>query len=102
MVLDDRSLPFYEILFIFISFFRTSGECAHVMAVVLKITDWLLEGLVEVPTQPSCTSELQRWDKPRGKKIMPEPVSTMVISQSTNVKRKKRPYTADFRDNRQN
>ncbi|KAL4239509.1 Ribonuclease T2 [Mactra antiquata] len=36
--------------------YRISGECAHVLAVVYKITDWILEGLHDVPFQPACTS----------------------------------------------
>ena len=72
------------------------------MAVVLKLTDWILEGLVDIPSQPSCTSTPQDWDKPRGKKILPEPVSTMIISRPSNYNRKKRPFIADYRDNRYN
>ena len=59
-----------------------------------------MDGLKEVPIQPSCTSMPQSWDKPRGTKIAPEPVCTMVISKPGNTNRKKRPLVADFHDNR--
>ncbi|KAL4225003.1 hypothetical protein ACF0H5_015698 [Mactra antiquata] len=77
-----------------------SGECAHVLAVIMTVTDWVLEGFKEVPAQPACTSLPQQWDKPRGQKILPEPVSTMVIAKPGNLKRKRKPLTAVFDDNR--
>ena len=70
------------------------------MAVLLKIEDWILEGYKEVPAQQACTSAPQQWDKPRGSKIEPEPVSTMVIAKPGTTNRKKRPLIANFDDNR--
>ncbi|KAH3826971.1 hypothetical protein DPMN_128903 [Dreissena polymorpha] len=60
---------------------RIVGECSHLLAVVLKLTDWILDDLTDVPSQPSSTSCPQQWDKPRGSKIKAEPVSTMVLSR---------------------
>lgn len=80
--------------------FSISGECAHLLAVIFKVTDWLLQGLKDVPNEPACTSVPQQWDRPRGHKITPKTVSTMVIGRPGNVARKKRPYFADIVDNR--
>ena len=73
-----------------------SGEYAHVLDVVLKLTAWILDGLTHVPTQPSCTSLPSRWEKPRGTKIKAEPVSSMVLSRPKNITRKRRPITSVF------
>ncbi|XP_067949583.1 uncharacterized protein [Watersipora subatra] len=75
------------------------GECAHVLGLVLKLTDWLTSGLQEVPREPACTSKPQEWDMPRRRKIIAEPVSSMIISSPVNEDRKKRPLTADITDN---
>ncbi|KAL4218843.1 hypothetical protein ACF0H5_021431 [Mactra antiquata] len=77
-----------------------SGECAHVLAVIMTVTDWVLEGFKEVPAQPACTSLPQQWDKPRGQKILPDPVSTMGIAKPGNLKRKRKPLTAVIDYNR--
>ena len=94
------SLIHYNCKIVIFVFFSVSGECAHVLAVIMTVTDWVLEGYKEVPAQPSCTSLPQQWDKPRGQKICPEPVSTMVIAKPGNLKRKRKPLSAVFIDNR--
>jgi hypothetical protein len=66
----------------------------------MKLADWLIEGLEDVPIQPACTTLPQQWDKPRGPKIQPEPVSTMVIAKPGNANRKRKPLTPVFDDNR--
>ena len=97
-------IALYRVLYLIktmLSFhYSAGGDCAHVLAVVLKLTDWVLEGMSDVPSQPACTSVPQQWDKPRGTRIEAEPVCTMVISKPGNTDRKKRPLTADFSDNR--
>ncbi|WAR04066.1 hypothetical protein MAR_010624 [Mya arenaria] len=96
-----------RILFIFRSGFTKSlmhtvlvklagGECAHVLGLVLKLTDWLTSGLQEVPSEPACTSKPQEWDR---RKIIAEQVFSMIISRPVNEDRKKRPLTADITDN---
>jgi hypothetical protein len=80
--------------------FSISGECSHVLAVVLKLTDWLTEGLIDIPSRPACTSQPQLWDRPRGVRICPEPVSTVTMSRSGITGRKRRPLVPTFIDNR--
>ena len=82
------------------SAFRVAGECAHTLALVLKLTDWKLDGLEEIPNHPACTDVPQQWGKPGGMKIAPEPVSSMVLAKPVNYNRKKRPLSAIFTDNR--
>ncbi|KAJ8299945.1 hypothetical protein KUTeg_021464 [Tegillarca granosa] len=77
-----------------------SGECAHILAVLMTLQNWILDGYKEVPAEQSCTSLPQSWDKPRGSKIHPEPVSQMVICKPVNVSRKRKPLMAAFYDNR--
>lgn len=76
------------------------GQCSHTMAVVMMLEKWKVAGLKDVPAQPACTSIPQQWDKPRGTKIFPEPVSTMVIAKPGTIRRKRRPIMPDFNDNR--
>lgn len=49
----------------------------------------------EVPAELPCTSLPQQWHKPRGSKIQPEPVSTMVFSKPKPTPRKKKPVIVD-------
>ena len=80
--------------------FSVSGDCSHVLAVLMTLEDWILQGLKDVPDQPACTSMPQQWDKPRGAKIEAEPVTTMVIAKPGTINRKRKPLTANFDDNR--
>ena len=70
------------------------------MAVLYTLRGWTLAGLKDVLSGASCTSLPQQWDKPRGQKIAGEPVSTMVIAKPGNRRRKRKPVTAVFDDNR--
>lgn len=70
------------------------------LAVILKLTDWLSEGLTDIPCQPACTSKPQQWDKPRGYKIFPRPVSAIVVAKSNSTSRKRQPITPVSIDNR--
>lgn len=76
------------------------GSCSHVVAVLMALEQLKLKGYKEVPDMLACTSLPQLWDKPRGEKITPEPVSQMIICRPTNVNRKRRPVMAEFIDNR--
>ena len=80
--------------------FRIIGGCAHAIAILMLVEEWLLQGLKDVPAFPSCTSMPSQWDKPRGNKILPEPVTQMTISNPANVDRKRKPVTPIFIDNR--
>ena len=80
--------------------FRISGQCSHVLAVIVTLEEWKVGGYKDVPAQPSSTSLPQQWDKPRGAKIKAEPVSQMIISRPVNMNRKRKPVTATFVDNR--
>ena len=53
-----------------------------------------------MPAEPACTSLPQQWDKPRGHKILAEPVSQMVFARPGKIDRKRKPVTAVFNDNR--
>ncbi|XP_022312022.2 uncharacterized protein LOC111117245 [Crassostrea virginica] len=77
-----------------------SGQCAHILAVILTIEQWKIAGLMEIPSHPSSTSLPQQWDKPRGPKICSEPVSQMIICRPTNLNRKRKPVVASFVDTR--
>ncbi|KAJ8310184.1 LOW QUALITY PROTEIN: hypothetical protein KUTeg_012049, partial [Tegillarca granosa] len=77
-----------------------SGECAHLLSVVMTLQNWILEGYKEVPANPSCTSLPQQWDKPRGEKVKGEPVTQMVIVKPINTNRKRKPLVESFHDNR--
>ena len=53
----------------------------------------------EILAEPSSTNLSQQWDKRRGPKVKPEPVSQMLISKPGNTNRKK-PVMAKYNDNR--
>jgi hypothetical protein len=59
-----------------------------------------MAGYKQVPAMLSCTSLPQQWDKPRGERIEPEPVSTMIIAKPSNTDRKRKPVITSFTDNR--
>ena len=58
-----------------------SGSCAHVLAIVYQLEDWLIQGLHDIPDDVSCTSTSQQWHKPRGTKIEPTAVSDMIFAK---------------------
>ncbi|WAR09632.1 hypothetical protein MAR_034708 [Mya arenaria] len=72
------------------------GTCSHVLAVILALEQMKVQGYKEIPSMLTCTSLPQQWDKPRGEKNNTEPVSQMVMSQPTNVNRKRRPVMAQY------
>lgn len=71
---------------------RLSGTCAHATALVYTVRHYKRPGLNKVPAELRCTSLPQQWHKPRGSKIQPEPVSSMVFSKP---KPKKIPVIVD-------
>ena len=73
---------------------RISGTCAHAAALVYTIQHYKRLGLNEVPAELPCTSLPQQWHRPRGSKIEPEPVSSMVFSKPKPTPRKKKPVYA--------
>ncbi|XP_077990351.1 uncharacterized protein LOC144444704 isoform X2 [Glandiceps talaboti] len=77
-----------------------AGSCAHILALVMSIQEWLLLGLRDIPEQISSTGRPQQWDKPRGSKITPEPASQMVICKPGKINRKRKPVMAEFVDTR--
>src|SRR5664279_2692750 len=78
-----------------------SGSCAHVLAIVYQLEDWLIQGLHDIPDDISCTSTTQQWHKPRGSKIEPAAVSNMVFAKPLQG-RKRKPVIPTFCDNRLN
>jgi len=80
--------------------FRVSGECAHMVALVMLLEGWLLEGITAIPTEIASTSRPQQWGKPRGMKIRPTVVSEMVIVKPHKNERKRRPLSSEIVDNR--
>lgn len=78
-----------------------SGSCAHVLAAVYQLEDWLVQGLQDIPDGVSCTSTSQQWHRPRGLKIEPTGVSSMIFAKPLQT-RKRRPVIPTFCDNRFN
>jgi len=66
----------------------------------MMVESMKLCGYKEVPAEPSSTSLPQQWDKPRGPKILPESVGSMVIARPGNINRKRKPILANYIDNR--
>ena len=54
----------------------------------------------EILAEQSSTSLSQELDKPRGPKVLPEPVSQMIFSRPGNTNRKRKPFNAKYNDNR--
>lgn len=75
--------------------------CAYTDYALIMISEtWKINGFKEVPAEPASTSLPQQLDKPRGPKVLPEPVSQMVISRPGNINRKRKPVVANYNDNR--
>ncbi|XP_061193625.1 uncharacterized protein LOC133201838 [Saccostrea echinata] len=68
-----------------------SGICSHAVGVLYTIAHYKNMGLTEVPSALACTSMPQQWHKPRGPKIVPEPVAAMVFAKPKQKSGKKRP-----------
>ncbi|XP_056014961.1 uncharacterized protein LOC130052857 [Ostrea edulis] len=82
------------------TYYTEAGQCAHVLAVIMILEQWKISGFVEISSMLSSTSLPQQWDKPSGDKIQPEPVSQMIISNPSNLNRKRKPIVASFVDTR--
>lgn len=61
------------------------------MGLAYYVQDLILKGYVEVPDDVSSTSKPMQWNKPRGRKIVPQIVAEAVFSNPLNCKRKKDP-----------
>ena len=64
----------------------SSGKCAHVLALIIIIESWKINE--EILAKPSSSSLSKQWDKSRGTKVLPEPVSKIIISRPGNTNRK--------------
>lgn len=79
---------------------RSCGKCAHVLALIITTETWKINKSKEVPAEPASTSLPHQCDKPRGPKVLPEPVSQMIISRPGNINRKRKPDMTNYNDNR--
>lgn len=70
------------------------------LALILKTESWKMNGYKSIQAEPSFTSQRQQWDKPRGPNVLPEPMSSMLISRLGNTNRKRKPVMAKYNDNR--
>ena len=79
-----------------LSFYRQSGTCSHLIALAYTLQHYQQLGLKAVPDDLSATSLPQQLHKPRGRKIKPQPVSSLVMAKPKNISRKRRPcFSAD-------
>ena len=69
---------------------RLSGTCSHVIGLVYTLAHYQHQGLKEVPDELSSTSLPQQWHKPRGRKVKPQPVTSLVMAKPKKD-RKRRP-----------
>lgn len=57
--------------------------CNHIIALLYVINHWKATNEKEIPSDLSCTSLPQKWHKPRGDKITPEPVMKLSFAKAT-------------------
>ena len=75
-----------------------SGYCNHVMALLLKIASFSLQGTSEIPHEVACTSVARQWGVPGDKQFPKAPVMSTTIRKQPN----KRGITSTFYDPRKN
>ena len=82
----------------YIYIFRLSGTCSHVIGLVHTISHYQNLNLKEVPAELSATSLPQQWHKPRGRKIKPQPVTSMTLANPTKspAERKRKPVYSNI------
>ncbi|XP_049910200.1 uncharacterized protein LOC126396291 [Epinephelus moara] len=61
------------------------GFCNHVVALLYQTAHYSQLSLPTVPPPLACTSDLQRWHRPRTQGIHPEPVNDVVVQKPTTV-----------------
>ncbi|KAK0146400.1 putative RNA-directed DNA polymerase from transposon BS [Merluccius polli] len=59
------------------------GFCNHIVALLYQTAHYLQLGVKAVPPPLACTSDLQRWHRPRTQGIHPELVSDVVVRKPT-------------------
>ncbi|KAL2104392.1 hypothetical protein ACEWY4_001260 [Coilia grayii] len=59
------------------------GFCNHIVALLYQTAHYLQLGHKTVPAPLACTSDLQRWHRPRTQGIHPELVSHVVVQKPT-------------------
>ncbi|XP_049334766.1 uncharacterized protein LOC111193945 [Astyanax mexicanus] len=67
------------------------GLCNHVVALLFQTAHYVQLNLNAVPLPLACTSELQRWHRPRTQGVHPEPLGQLIVRkpktlQKTGVK----------------
>ncbi|XP_073724349.1 uncharacterized protein [Misgurnus anguillicaudatus] len=61
------------------------GFCNHIVALLYQTAHYLQLGEKTVPPPLACTSDLQRWHRPRTQGIHPELVSDVVVRKPTAI-----------------
>ena len=77
-------------LFIYLFICREGESCNHVMAFLYQIHHWSSTRTKEIPAEKSCKSGPQKWHKPRGDKITPQPLMKLIFAKATTDQQQKK------------
>ncbi|XP_046570807.1 uncharacterized protein LOC124279049 [Haliotis rubra] len=66
-----------------------SGKCSHIIGLIKTLQGFKLHNFKEIPSDLSSTSMPQQWNKPRGDKILPVPISQVVVARPTEQRKRK-------------
>ena len=96
-------MPQWDSIPVLLFCYRVSGHCSHIVGLVQALMQYRWWGMKEIPIEMSCTELQQRWGKPRGKKIKPGSVMSLVCAKAKpDRKMSSRPVTATLTKQRYN
>ncbi|XP_046558856.1 sodium- and chloride-dependent glycine transporter 2-like [Haliotis rubra] len=72
-----------------ISWKGLSGKCSHIIGLTKTLHGFKLHNFKEIPSDLSSTSMPKQWNKPRGDKILPVPISQVVVARPTEQRKRK-------------
>ena len=82
-------MPVYLNIYLFV-YFSEGESCNHVVAFLYQIQHWSLTRIKEIPAEKSCTSRPQKWHKPRGEKITPQPLMKLTFAKATTDRQQRK------------
>ena len=81
---------FFCCCFFFSKTCREGESCNHVEGLLYQIHHWSSAHIKEIPVEKSSTSRPQKWHKPRGDKITPQPLMKLTFAKATTDRQQRK------------
>ena len=96
-------MPQWDSIPVHLFCYRVSGHCSGIVGLVQALMHYRQWRMKEIPIEMSCTELQQRWGKPRGNKIKPGSVMSLVCAKAKpDGKMSSKPVTATLTKQRYN